>query len=72
MSNVEMIARALDIPLTPPNPVGFQPITQVEVTKMVWLVSQNQSTNTNVVLRKEIDSKFWFLDHVFHSNVYPC
>ena len=72
MSNAEMIARALDIPLTPPNPVEFQPITQVEVTKMVQLVSQNQSTNTHVVLRREIDSKFWFLDHVLHSNVYPC
>ena len=72
MSNAEMIVRALDIPLTPPNPVEFQPITQVEVTKMVQLVSQNQSTNTHVVLRREIDSKFWFLDHVLHSNVYPC
>ena len=72
MSNAEMIARALDIPLTPPNPVEFQPITQVEVTKMVQLVSQNQSTSTHVVSRREIDSKFWFLDHVLHSNVYPC
>ena len=72
MSNAEMIARALDIPLTPPNPIEFQPITQVEITEMVQLVSQNQSTNTHVVLRREIDSKFWFLDHVLHSNVYPC
>ena len=24
------------------------------------------------MLRKEIDSKFWFLDHVLHSNVYHC
>ena len=72
MSNAEMIARALDIPLTPPNPVEFQPITQVEVTEMVQLVSQNQSTSTHVVSRREIDSKFWFLDHVLHSNVYPC
>ena len=72
MSNAEMIARALDIPLTPPNPIEFQPITQVEITEMVQLVSQNQSTSTHVVLRREIDSKFWFLDHVLHSNVYPC
>ena len=72
MSNAEMIARALDIPLTPPNPIEFQPITQVEVTEMVQRISQNQSTSTHVVLRREIDSKFWFLDHVLHSNVYPC
>ena len=38
---------------------------------MVRVVSQNQSTNTHAVLRKEIDSKFWFLDHVLCSNVYP-
>ena len=72
MSNAEMIVRALDIPLTPPNPIEFQPITQVEVTEMVQRISQNQSTSTHVVLRREIDSKFWFLDHVLHSNVYPC
>ncbi|KAL6326026.1 hypothetical protein AAG906_038518 [Vitis piasezkii] len=72
MSNVEMVARTLDIPLTPPNPVEFQPITQAEVAEMVRVVSQNQSTSTHVVLRKEIDSKFWFLDHVLHSNFYPC
>ena len=46
MLNIEMVARALDIPLTPPNPAEFQPITQTEATKMVQIVSQNQSTNT--------------------------
>ena len=55
-----MVARALDIPLTPPNLAEFQPITQTKATKMVRIVSQNHSTNTHVVLRKEIDSKFWF------------
>ena len=30
-----MVARALDIPLTPPNLAEFQPITQTEATKMV-------------------------------------
>ena len=41
MLNTEMVARALDIPLTPPNPAEFQPITQTEATKMVRIVSQN-------------------------------
>ena len=72
MMNVEMVARTLDIPLTLPNPVEFQPITQVEVAEMVRVVTQNQLTNTHAVLRREIDSKFWFLDHIQHSNVYPC
>ena len=53
-----MVARAMDIPLTPPNPVEFQPITQTEIAKMVQIVSQNQSINTRVMLRREIDSKF--------------
>ena len=70
MLNIEMVARALDIPLTPPNPAEFQPITQTEATKMVQIVSQNQSTNTHAMLKREIDSKFWFLDHVLRSNVY--
>ena len=72
MLNFEMVARAFDIPFTPPNPAEFQPITQIEVAEMVWIVSQNQSINTHAVLRREINSKFWFLDHVLHSNVYPC
>ena len=72
MLNFEMVARAFDIPFTPPNPAEFQPITQIEVAEMVWIVSQNQSINTHAVLRREIDSKFWFLDHVLRSNVYPC
>ena len=58
MLNSEMVARALDIPLTPPNPAKFQPITQIEAVEMVRIVSQNQSINTHVVLRREIDSKF--------------
>ena len=41
MLNSEMVARALDIPFTPPNPAEFQPITQTEATKMVRIVSQN-------------------------------
>ena len=72
MLNSEMVARALDIPFTPPNSAEFQPITQIEAVEMVQIVSQNQSINTYVVLRREIDSKFWFLDHVLRSNVYPC
>ena len=72
MLNVEMAAKALDIPLTPPNPVEFQPITQAEVVEMVRVVSQNQSTITREFFRREIDSKFWFFDHVLPSNVYPC
>ena len=72
MLNAEMVARALDIPLTPPNPAKFQPITQIEAVEMVRIVSQNQSINTHAVLKREIDSKFWFLDHVLRSNVYPC
>ena len=71
MLNFEMVARAFDIPFTPPNPAEFQPITQIEVAEMVWIVSQNQSINTHAVLRREINSKFWFLDHVLCSNVYP-
>ena len=35
MLNVEMVAKALDIPLTPPNLVKFQPITQAKVAEMV-------------------------------------
>ena len=35
MLNTEMVARAMDIPLTPPNPIEFQPITQIETAKMV-------------------------------------
>ena len=58
MLNTKMVARALDIPLTPPNPIEFQPITQTEIAKMVQIVSQNQSINTRVMLRREIDSKF--------------
>ena len=58
MLNTEMVARALDIPLKPPSPVEFQPITQTEAAEMVRIVSQNQSTNTHAVLRGEIDSKF--------------
>ncbi|KAJ9672772.1 hypothetical protein PVL29_002630 [Vitis rotundifolia] len=72
MLNSEMVARALDIPFTPPNPTEFQPITRSEAAEMVRIVSQNQSINTHAVLRREIDSKFWFLDHVLRSNVYPC
>ena len=56
MLNVEMVAKALDIPLTPPNLVKFQPITQAKVAEMVWVVSQNQSSNTHAVLRREIYS----------------
>ena len=70
--NSEMVARALNIPFTPPNPAEFQPITRIEAAEMVRIVSQNQSINTHAVLRREIDSKFWFLDHVLRSNVYPC
>ena len=58
MLNIEMVVRALDIPLTPPNPTEFQPITQTEAVEMVQIISQNQSTNTHAVLRREIDSKF--------------
>ncbi|RVW77778.1 hypothetical protein CK203_063784 [Vitis vinifera] len=72
MLNSEMVARALDIPFTPPNPAEFQPITRTEAAEMVRIVSQNQSINTHAVLRREIYSKFWFLDHVLRSNVYPC
>ena len=72
MLNTKMVVRALDIRLTPQNPVGFQPITQTKATEMVRIISQNQSTNTHAVLKREINSKFWFLDHVLHSNVYPC
>ena len=72
MLNIEMVARALDIPLTPPNLAEFQPITQTEAVEMVRIISQNQSTHTHAVLRREIDSKFWFLNHVLRSNVYPC
>ncbi|RVW80011.1 hypothetical protein CK203_055841 [Vitis vinifera] len=72
MLNSEMVARALDIPFTPPNPAEFQPITRIEAAEMVRIVSQNQSINTHAVLRREIYSKFWFLDHVLRSNVYPC
>ncbi|RVW24218.1 hypothetical protein CK203_091415 [Vitis vinifera] len=35
MLNTKMVARALDIPLTPPNPTEFQPITQTEDAEMV-------------------------------------
>ncbi|RVW53752.1 hypothetical protein CK203_068970 [Vitis vinifera] len=72
MLNSEMVARALDIPFTPPNLAEFQPITRIESAEMVQIVSQNQSINTHAVLRREIDLKFWFLDHVLRSNVYPC
>ena len=72
MMNFEMVARALDIPFTLPNPTEFQSITQTEAIEMVRIVSQNQAINTHAVLRREIDSKFWFLDHVLRSNVYPC
>ena len=72
MLNTEMVARALDIPLTPPNLAEFQPITQIEAAEMVRIISQNHSTTTHAMLRREIDSKFLFLDHVLHSNVYPC
>ena len=58
MLNIEMVVRALDIPLTPPNSTEFQPITQTEAVEMVQIISQNQSTNTHAVLRREIDSKF--------------
>ncbi|RVW98141.1 hypothetical protein CK203_031955 [Vitis vinifera] len=34
MLNFEMVARAFDIPFTPPNPAEFQPITQIEVAEM--------------------------------------
>ncbi|RVW61982.1 hypothetical protein CK203_063921 [Vitis vinifera] len=44
MLNSEMVARALDIPFTPPNPAEFQPITQIEAAEMVRIVSQNQSS----------------------------
>ena len=71
MMNSKMVARALDIPFTPPNPTEFQPITQTEAVEMVRIVSQNQFINTHAVLRREINSKFWFLDHVLCSNVYP-
>ena len=33
MLNTKMVVRALDIPLTPPNPIEFQPITQTEATE---------------------------------------
>ena len=33
MLNTKMVARSLDIPLTPPNPIEFQPITQTEATE---------------------------------------
>ena len=35
MLNSKMVARALDILLTPPNPAEFQPITQTETAEMV-------------------------------------
>ena len=35
MLNSEMVLGALDIPLTPPNPTEFQPITQTEDAEMV-------------------------------------
>ncbi|KAL6336219.1 hypothetical protein AAG906_011101 [Vitis piasezkii] len=35
MLNTEMVARALNIHLTPPNPTEFQPITQNKTAKMV-------------------------------------
>ena len=35
MLNTKMVARALNIHLTPPNPTEFQPITQNKTTKMV-------------------------------------
>ena len=35
MLNAEMVARALDIPLTPPNLAEFQHITQIKAAKMV-------------------------------------
>lgn len=72
MLNAEIVAKALNIPLTPPNPVEFQPITQVKVVEMVQVVSQRQSSNTHVVLRREIYLELWFLDHILCSNVYPC
>ncbi|KAL6324956.1 hypothetical protein AAG906_019864 [Vitis piasezkii] len=43
---------ALDIPLTPPNPAEFQPITQTEAAEMGQIVSQNQSINTHVHLKQ--------------------
>ena len=39
---------------------------------MVKIVSHGQSSNPHAALRKEMESKFWFLDHVLRSNVYPC
>lgn len=39
---------------------------------MVQVVCRSQSSNTHAILIREIDSKFWFLDHVLCSNVYPC
>ncbi|RVW72102.1 hypothetical protein CK203_054761 [Vitis vinifera] len=36
MLNTKMVARSLDIPLTPPNPIEFQPITQTEATEWQW------------------------------------
>ena len=72
MLNSKMVAGALDIPLTSPNPAEIQLFTQTKAAEMGRIVSQNQSINTHVVLRREIDSKFWFLDHVLHSNVYHC
>ena len=65
MLNSEMVARALDIPFTPPNPAEFQPITQIEVAEMVQIVSQNQSINTHAVLRREINSNFgsWIMSY---------
>ena len=52
-----MVAKALDIPLIPLNPAKFQLITQDEV---VWVVSQNLSTNTHAMLRREIIPNFGF------------
>lgn len=52
MLNAEIVAKALNIPLTPPNPVEFQPITQVKVVEMVQVVSQRQSSNTHAMLRR--------------------
>lgn len=72
MLNVEMVAKALDIPIAPPNLVDFQPPTRADAAEMVRIISQGQSSNPHMVSRKEMKSNFWFLDHVLHFNVYPC
>lgn len=58
MLNAKIVAKALNIPLTPPNPIEFQPITQVKVVEMVQVVPQRQSSNTHAMLRREIYLKF--------------